>query len=228
MKHFYSVCRKLHKWLALLVGVQVLLWAITGILFGFVQSSNTYRNIDAEQALNKVSGMQQSIDLSRIVKGFTKQQENTVINRISTYHLLNSPYLRLVTDHGDMYLDGDGKLLVISEQMAMKVANQSYTGAGALIGVEREGSEWLVSYEDELNTQVVVSAVSGRVVKHQNNHSAFADLLKILHFMDYFNEHKFNHWWLQFVAVLAFLFTLTGCYWTFQLLKVRYKRLLKH
>lgn len=227
MKHFYSLFRKLHKWLALLVATQVLIWAVTGILFGFVDSSNVYRNITSEGFTKGVMDEPLTIDMRKVLNDLTAEHQGLAIKKVSTFILFNNHYLHLSTNRGDFYLGNGNKALEISSEMAMRIANRSYVGPGALLSSEKVGNEWLVSYADELETKVIVSASSGKVIKHYNSHTAFNELLKLLHFMDYKNEHKFDHWWLQIVAMLSFILSLTGCYWVYELLKVRVKRKLK-
>jgi len=223
----FSLFRKLHKWLALLVAAQVLIWAVTGILFGFVDSSNVYRNKTSEGFTKGVIDAPFTIDMRKVINDLTAEQQGLAIKKVSTFSLFNNHYLHLSTNKGDFYLGNDNKALKISSEMAMRIANRSYVGPGALLSSEKVGNEWVVSYADELETNVIISASSGKVIKHYNSHTAFSELLKLLHFMDYRNEHKFDHWWLQIVAMLSLLLSLTGCYWVYELLKVRVKRKLK-
>ncbi len=223
--------KKLHKWLSLLVGLQLLLWLGTGLYFNLMDhekaSGNQYRQRPAEAQL----------DINKLVEPkliLSKAKQVVSIKQIS---LLAQPYYLLTHTKGlyshfkneyslvDAYT---AEPAIIDEAMARKLAQSSYKGQGRVISatelsppyedIPREQNEvWQVNYADEVNTSVYVDAGSGRIVKHSNDDKRFVDIFFMLHFMDYGTEGSFNNAQIIVFAIFTLFFSLTGFIWTIEL-----------
>lgn len=224
--------KKLHKWLSLLVGLQLLIWLGTGLYFNLMDhekaSGNQYRQ----------RVVQAQVDNSRLVEPkliLAKAAPAVAFKQIS---LLEKPYY-LVTHEKGLYRHFNnsyslfdaysGEQLFIDENIAEKLALSSYKGSGKVSNIQKlsppyddilkeRNDVWQVNMADDINTSIYVDAGSGRIVKHSNDDKRFVDIFFMLHFMDYSSEGSFNNWQIIVLAVLTLLFALTGALWTVELI----------
>ncbi|WNC68680.1 2Fe-2S iron-sulfur cluster-binding protein [Thalassotalea nanhaiensis] len=231
--------RKIHKWASVIVGIQLLLWLISGIFFNTMDhtkaAGNTYKNrkhqhIEVEQSL--------------LVEPLVVLQANKSSISLTQTHLLGEPYYLLThakglykhfKNHYSLVNAYTGEQLVIEQRLATALAKQSYTGPGDVVSVEllhhsiedipkQKNATWQINFSDEINTSVYIEAGSGRVVGHSDDDKRFADFFFMLHFMDYGNEGSFNSVQMMLFAFITLWLSLTGLIWTVDLgLRGQYK-----
>ena len=223
--------KKLHKWLSLLVGLQLLLWLGTGLYFNLMDhqkaSGNQYRQRPAVA----------QADINKLVEPqFILSQAKHAVS-LKQISLLAHPYYLLTHNKGlYSHFKNDYSLfdaytaepVIIDEAMAIRLAQSSYKGQGIIDStiklsppyedIPREQNEvWQVNYADEINTSVYIDAGSGRIVKHSNDDKRFVDIFFMLHFMDYGTEGSFNNVQIIVFAIFTLFFSLTGFIWTIEL-----------
>ena len=223
--------KKLHKWLSLLVGLQLLIWLSTGLYFNLMDhqkaAGNEFRHRPAIA----------QVDLNRLVEPKLVLSQSKLAVSLKQISLLDHPYYLLTHDKGlyshfkndyslvDAY---SGISVVIDEEIAKKIAQSSYKGKGIIESAIRlsppyedipreQNAVWQISYADEVNTSVYVDTGSGRIVKHSNDDKRFADIFFMLHFMDYGSEGSFNNVQIILFAIFTLFFALTGLIWTIEL-----------
>ena len=223
--------KKLHKWLSLLVGLQLLIWLGTGLYFNIMDhqkaSGNQFRQRPASA----------QIDISRLVEPQLVLSRSKLAVSLKQISLLEQPYYLLTHQKGlyshfnNNYSLADaytGKSLVIDEKLASKLAQASYKGEGIIKSVVKisppyddipreQNDVWQINYADFINTSVYIDAGSGRVVKHSNDDKRFTDIFFMLHFMDYGSEGSFNNVQIIILAIFTLFFSLTGLIWTIEL-----------
>lgn len=235
----------LHKWLSLLVALQLLIWLGSGMFFNLMDhnkaSGNKYRIKEAE--VNQVKH-DRLLGLDELIK-----QQNRPVNSIKQITLLDQPYYLLnhykglykhfYNEHSLMNAY-TGENIVIDEDMAGLIARSTYSGNSNISStiklsppiddfLKEKNSVWQVNFQDDLNTSVYIDTNSGRLVGHSNDDKRFADFFFMLHFMDYPFLGKgsvggFNNGQIIFFALLTLLFSLTGFVWIIELLrKGRYR-----
>ncbi|QBG35672.1 2Fe-2S iron-sulfur cluster-binding protein [Litorilituus sediminis] len=224
--------KKLHKWLSLLVGLQLLIWLGTGLYFNLMDhqkaSGNQYRQRIA----------QAQVDNNRLVEPkliLAKAAPAVAFKQIS---LLEKPYYLLTHEKGlyqhfnnsySLFDAYSGEQLFIDENIAEKLALASYKGSGKVSNIQKlsppyddipkeRNDVWQINMADDINTSIYVDAGSGRVVKHSNDDKRFVDIFFMLHFMDYSTEGSFNNWQIIVLAVFTLVFALTGAIWTVELI----------
>ena len=210
MKH---LIRKIHKYLSVLISIQLLLWTISGIYFAFNQielvRGEQYRQDD------KVS-----IDLSRVDLKVLDADNIRFIKR------LDAPALVVEKDNEIQYLDLMGNPLdKLSLQEAQSIVGSSTTlrvlGAEEVL-IPEPGAEYRgrplplyrvrsVNDEDE-EINVYVAGFSGEVVAIRNEQWRIWDLMWGLHIMDWEERDDFNHWLLRVFSVLALISSVTGLF----------------
>ncbi|SEL21205.1 NADH:ubiquinone oxidoreductase, Na(+)-translocating, F subunit [Colwellia chukchiensis] len=226
-----SMIKKLHKWLSLLVALQLFIWLGTGLFFNLMDhekaSGNQYR-----QSLQVAA-----IEQARLIEPSLVLASAQPVVSIRLISLLAEPYYLLTHQQGlYRHLKSEyslvhaytGARVRITELMAAEIAQASYSGAGQIISVvklsppyqdipKEKNQVWQVNFADQINTSVYVDSQSGRIVSHSNDDKRFVDFFFILHFMDYGNTGSFNNIQVIVFGLLTMLFCLTGFIWTVDL-----------
>jgi Na(+)-translocating NADH:ubiquinone oxidoreductase F subunit len=235
--------KKLHKWLSLLVGLQLLVWLGTGLYFNLMDhqkaSGNQYKQTPVVAL----------VDINRLVEPQLVLSQAKQVVSLKQISLLEHPYYLLTHNKGlYSHFKNDYSLVdaytaepvVIDETMARKLAQSSYKGQGIIESaiklsppyedIPREQNEvWQVNYADYIQTSVYIDAGSGRIIKHINDDKRFVDIFFMLHFMDYGTEGSFNNVQIIVFSLFMLFFSLTGFIWTIELLfngqyKIRFGR----
>ena len=239
-----STIKKLHKWLSLLVFIQLFIWLSTGLFFNLMDHDKARGNQNKRTiALQKVE-YQRLVNLDLIMNNINKP-----VTEVALIQRLGKPYYLLTHEEGlynhfksdyslvDAYA---GEKLLIDDDVATQLAQASYKGKGDVSGVvkvkppitdmlKERNIAWQVNFSDALNTSVYIDASSGRMIGHSNDDKRFVDLFFMLHFMDYpflgqGSVGGFNNGQITFFALLTLVFCLTGFIWVIELLrKGRYK-----
>lgn len=242
----------LHKWLSVIVALQLLIWLGSGLFFNMMDHSKARGNA------NQIS-MSQPIDiehtrlltpsriLSQLESTLEQQTSKKRVNSLKLIQLLNQPYYLLNHKQGlyaHFYNEHSlinaytGEVKIIDNVMAQALAQATYGGNGQVISVfkrsaplddmlKEENTVWQVDFDDAEYTSVYIDASSGRLVGHSNDDKRFADFFFKLHFMDYGVMGKmgsFNNGLIVFFSLITLLLCLTGAVWVVELLrKGRYK-----
>ena len=203
--------RKTHKYLSILISIQLLLWTISGIYFAF----NQIELVRGEQyRLPQVF----SVDLKKV---------NVVLDSVKSIQVarrIGEEILIVRKEAGTEYLNLEGDALekLSGEQAANIVSSvTSLTPLSAKeINEPEPGSEYRgrnlplykVATKDQENKQinVYVDAISGQVVAIRSEQWRLWDLMWGLHIMDWETRDEINNWLLKLFSVLALISSLTG------------------
>lgn len=220
-----------HKWLSLLVGLQLLIWIGTGLYFNVMDS------VKASGNQYRVKVVEPAADLSQLVEPKQVLQNFEAAVSLSTITLLSKPYY-LLTQEKALYpyfknqytlVDAStGKQAFVDKAMASELATASYNGPGNIVKVvkqvppfddrlKEQNTLWRVDFDDEINTRVYLDASSGRLAAHTNDDRRIVDFVFMLHFMDYAQERSFNNVQIIVFAIFTLFFALTGLIWTIEL-----------
>lgn len=243
----------LHKWLSVIVALQLLIWLASGLFFNLMDHSKARGNANqVPMSTTLAIDHKRLLAPSAILQAFEFSQQKILASPKRVYslkliQLLNQPYYLLNHKQGlyaHFYNEHSlinaytGQQQVIDKIMAQSLAQATYSGNGQITLVEKriaplsdmpkeENSAWQINFDDDINTSVYIDAGSGRVVGHSNDDKRFADFFFKLHFMDYGVMGKigsFNNGLIIFFAMLSLLFCLTGMIWVVELLRRgRYK-----
>ena len=205
--------RKTHKYLSILISIQLLLWTISGIYFAF----NQIELVRGEQyRLPQVF----SVDLSKV---------NLVLdsdNSIQVARRFGEEILIVRKEAGTEYLNLEGVAL---EKLSKTQATSIVSAATSLTPLAVEeiidpepGSEYRgrnlplfkVITQDQENDEinVYVDAISGQVVAIRSEQWRLWDLMWGLHIMDWETRDEINNWLLKLFSVLALISSLTGVF----------------
>ena len=219
-----KLSRKIHKWIALILGVQLLLWALSGfymvavhidIIHGDMLVKNLHRNIDTDVSL--------ALPLSRVVQRHPDAQAVTLKS------LINRP-VYLVEGEGDAVLidaiTGE-RLSPLNEESAIRIASDHYAGEGEISRVESIASDppgeirfmplpvWRVDFDDVWGSSFYIDPNSGRFKSRRHTLWRIFDFLWMLHIMDYDEREDANNILLRTFSIVGVLLGITGIWLLF-------------
>ncbi|WP_448212435.1 2Fe-2S iron-sulfur cluster-binding protein [Colwellia sp. MEBiC06753] len=223
--------KKIHKWLSLLVGIQLLIWLLSGFYFNLMDhrkaAGHQYRAHHQQAPLNSAQLLEPASILAKA----------DAATSISLIQLLGEPYYLLNHEHGlyrhfrnrySLYHAYSGERLTIDKNLASQLAMQSYNGPGTIDSAtlingaiddfpKQKNASWQINFSDDVNTSVYIEAGSGRLVGHSDDDKRLADIFFMLHFMDYTNVGSFNNIPMMLSALLVLGLSITGIIWTVNL-----------
>ena len=205
--------RNTHKYLSILISIQLLLWTISGIYFAF----NQIELVRGEQYRLPQAF---SVDLSKV---------NLVLDSVKSIQVarrFGEEILIVRKETGTEYLNLEGVAL---EKLSKTQATSIVSAVTSLTPLAVEeindpepGSEYRgrnlplfkVITQDQENDEinVYVDAISGQVVAIRSERWRLWDLMWGLHIMDWETRDEINNWLLKLFSVLALISSLTGVF----------------
>lgn len=227
-----NLLRKVHRWLGLFAGIQLLAWTVSGLYFTLIPIDEIRGNHLLVNELE--SPLASDFDL-------ISQSELTALHpELSEARLEDFQFL--VTNNVPVYLveerrfdaqTGD-KLESISEGEALQIVSartglrsESVTFIEAVeTGSEYRGGDlpaWKIEITEE-NAAIYVSASSGKIRAIRTTSWRLFDFLWSLHIMDYDERDDFNHPLLIFMATLGVITVFSGLFLFFATQRMRAKQ----
>lgn len=229
----HLLASRLHKWLALFIGAQLLIWFASGALMSFLP-------------IDKVRG-EHLVDREAVtaipVKGrfadpATISARAGAPVRAITWHMVGArPVAEVTTSEGINLFDGQTgeRLPPIDAGEARGIAATAWKSAtkpeSRVSRVTDESPEyrgalpaWRVAFADPDATSVFVAAETGRITAVRTGTWRLYDFFWSLHIMDWKNHEDFNSLWLLTFAIGGLLFGLAGTVLLFMRWPVRRKR----
>ncbi|QSX37594.1 PepSY domain-containing protein [Shewanella sedimentimangrovi] len=211
--------RNLHRWLALLIGVQLFLWSLSGLYMVVTDIDFIHGDHLVEQGRAPTLQTETiAYDMDSLLKNYPGAEQV----RLQTSTL--GPFYSL-RHHGEKLrisaVDGS-PMALLSEQDARKVAIQVYTGTGQISEARLFSEEapaevsprllplWQINFDDAGNSSLYVSAIEGRVVTKRHTGWRLFDVMWMLHIMDYDSRENIHNLLLQSLATLGIITALMG------------------
>ena len=207
--------RKLHRWLSLVIFIQVFIWLVSGLYFSWLGheklAAHEYFQPVTEEAVGPVYYPE-----SALIERFENIQSLEIRSVAGT-----AQYVVTTTDGKKHYVNAlTGKDWKTPAPMAADLARRSYNGPGHIEQVHAvTGSEEIigwrsqgfrVTFSDDIATRAYIDAASGDVIDHRNSSWWLSDWMFRLHFMDYSGERDFNSLLNIVAATAALWFSLSG------------------
>jgi uncharacterized iron-regulated membrane protein len=219
------VARRTHKWLALLVGVQVVLWTLTGVYMVVI-------HIDTIHGDHLVRGPAvQPYDLAGIVSParIVAAQPGSAELRLQRH--FDRPVWRAETPEGRALFDArTGERLAPPTELEIhQLARRIYTGSGDIVSVKllteapqemqsRKPPYWQVEFAGWNRPTLYLSPATGELISRRHNLWRGFDIAWMLHIMDYDERTDVNNPLLRVATWSAFAMALTGAWlliWAF-------------
>ena len=207
------VLRIIHKWLGLIVGLQLLLWTVSGLVFAMLDHEDAAGE-NSVRAL-PVAVLEPDVRLVEPAAWLGDYAGSELVD-ISLMHRLDRWIYRVrFADRVELRQAGDGTRFVIEEAIIRRLATATYAGTGTLrtvsfratpvLEARGAGPVWQAAFDDADQTSLYFSAEDGRLVAARNDVWRFFDFFWMLHTMDYRGRDDFNN-------PLVILFS-TGALW---------------
>lgn len=210
--------RTLHKWLGIVIGLQVLIWVTSGLIISLLDQQivggrSTKQVVPANQVLGNAAEL---VGLDTLNLGVDETIISVRLERVVSQLV----YRIKTTSQTQSYNANTGAVFRLKQQYASQIALHSYRGHGSLINsdylsdgspeVPGTGAVWRVDFDDGIATRVYISALDSSVVAHRNRYWKVVDFLLMLHFMDYLGAHSFNNPQIIIIGFMALWLTISG------------------
>ncbi len=223
-KRYYI--RKTHRYLGLILGIQFLIWTISGLYFSWTNIDEIHGDFQHKHT-PKLSGNVNLVSPSTIFENLAYVADS--IHSLQLISILGKPFYNIQFFnskklHKVLADATNGKIRpAISEKESLQIAAESFNGMPTLKSVEYITSTnghheyrekplpaWAVTFEHPTNTTVYVSAEGGKVESFRNNKWRLFDFLWMGHTMDYKSRDNINNWLLRIFSAFGLITVLSG------------------
>lgn len=211
--------RKLHKWISLLVGLQVLLWLISGLVISLLDpakvSGEKWRHV-SQPVVNPIPAGPVMDPLDLPVNRLKGALDIRLLE-----HNARAVY-RITYADSEILLDAiHASPLFTGQSEALLLAQRDFTGAGAAVTVtagiapgretrNHHGPYWRIDFSDDARTSIYISAASGKILERRNDYWRIHDFFWMLHIMDYNSREDFNNPLVIAVALVSIWLGISG------------------
>ena len=216
---FHLAASRIHKWLALVIGAQLLIWFVSGAIMSFLPIDKVRgEHLVDRETIVAIPGGAVFADPQRIVA-----QAGAPVEAMTWRMLDGRPIAEVATKRGIKLFDAvtgrpvppvDSKLATRIAEAAWKSAKKPKAEASL---IKQESPEyraalpaWRIAFADPDNTSIFVAADTGRITAVRTGTWRLYDFFWSLHIMDWKNHENFNSWWLLTLAVGGLLLGLAG------------------
>ena len=212
------IASRLHKWLALIIGLQLILWFSSGALMSFLSIDKVHGDHLVDR--KNVAAIPKSVplaDLNTVLRIAGSDAESATVCVI-----LGRPVFEVSTRSGTKLFDGATGTAIpfVTAAQAKTIADTAWIGAGHPAStterIKAESTEyrgalpaWRVAFADADHTRVFVTE-TGRIAAVRTGTGRLYDFFWGLHIMDWSNHENFNTWWLLAFALGGLTLGLAG------------------
>lgn len=214
--------RRAHKWIALVVGVQALLWMLSGLYMTVISIDIIHGDHLAHANTRPLSASRPMIDpgaLAQQYPGLVSFRLKRFLDR-EVYELHQTDNISLVD------AVSGARLTPLSDAMARRLAQSLYAGKAPIKTVElvteapqevatRPVPMWRVEFADSNETTLYLSPQTGELLAKRHDLWRWFDFLWMLHIMDYDERSDVNNTLLRVASSAGLLFALSGVWLLF-------------
>lgn len=227
-----NTSRKLHKWLMLFLGIQFMIWSISGAYMVIL-------DIDYIHGDSLVVNHQTKIDADKVTYPLSAlRQQYPDAENIAVEVFIDKVVYRFSQGDEKYLVDASSgeKISPLLAYHAISAAKHYYKGKGEIVDIElitenppaelnrRALPAWRVNFDDFGSPSIYVSAQTGQLVSKRHEFWRIFDLMFILHVMDYEEGDPSNTllFWFTLFSIVASIFGGILCY--FVIFKRRAKK----
>lgn len=209
---------RLHKWLALLIGLQVFLW----LLGGLVMSALPIEQVRSEHNIAQHPPLAASAEALIPLSDATRSAGLETVDEAVLTAITGMPVWRLQSAGLTVLVNAETgeSLSPVSEPLARAIAEHDFAPEAEIVSsvlladppseYAPGGPVWQVIFADEGNTRLYVDPDSGLVRARRSDTWRLFDFFWRLHVMDYDDGEDFNHPLLVISAALGLAVALAG------------------
>lgn len=218
MMIFKAVIRRLHLWVGLFLGVQFLLWMLSGAVMSWFHMSL----VRGETAAFSSPPRELQVSTYASPGGVIVQVDGATSVELRSF--LERAVYEVRGAEGPVLFDastGD-RISPIPEDLARAVAERDFIGDGELQSIELvsdpppeyRGSPpvWRADFDDALNTRLYISPDTGAVTARRNDVWRVYDFFWMLHIMDYGAREDTNNALVRVASTIGFVFAVSGLF----------------
>jgi len=191
--------RKIHKWVGLVIGLQFLVWAISGTAMALLDMDEVAGGEMAEQAGPGLPTG--SITWPTVQKALDDQP----VMAVGLRSLPDRQALQVTTAKGVQLFDAsNGSPISIDRGLAASIAAAAHPVGSKPSSVaplseltlpvrEHELPIWQVNFADDRHSSYYVSGTTGELLERRDDSWRWWDFFWMLHNMDYAGRTSFNH-----------------------------------
>ena len=216
---FHVAASRVHKWLALIIGAQLLIWFASGVIMSFLP----IEQVRGEHLVDRDSVMPIPAGMALIAPQRIVAQSGAPVEAM-TWHMLDSrPIAEVTTAKGVRLFDAatGAPLPPVDAAMATKIARTAWKSdqkpSSTATIVKTESPEyraalpaWRIAFADPEETSIFVAAETGRITAVRTGTWRLYDFFWSLHIMDWKNHENFNTWWLLAFAIGGLVLGIAG------------------
>lgn len=218
----YPFIYKLHKWFSIIVGIQLLLWVLSGLYMTAVPISYVHGDHLRDKSIPEVMNFS---SLPGEIRPVLTELGQTEVVDVRLFQRQGSAVYQVKTTATSMLIAADtGAVIANLEQpQAIEIAQQAYQGNGGVVSAveitsyeevpEIKGRKlpiWQVNFDDWVNTSLYVSNTEAKVITARSDIWRVFDFLWMLHIMDYDEREDFNNPLVIFMASAGIFMVLSG------------------
>ena len=223
-KHFNI--RKTHRYLGIILGIQFLMWTISGLYFSWSDIDEIRGDLDRKIPA-RLHGNIKLISPAEILDSSELKADS--IHDIHLVNILGKPFYSLQFFKGNelkrILADATSGAIrpAISKEEAVRIASESFieTANVKSIGYITEANAhheyrekllpaWVVTFDHPSHTNVYVSAYLGKVESFRNRKWRIFDFLWMGHMMGYQDRDDTNNMLLRIFSAFGLLTVISG------------------
>jgi len=211
------LARRVHKWIALVIGVQALLWMFSGLYMTAISIDTIHGDHLVHRDIKALSASNQLLHPDLLVErypGLTGFRLKRFMNR-EVFELRQGNKSMLVDAHTG------APVSPLDEATARTLAQSYYIGIAPIRQIEqlqkapqevsnRPVPIWRVEFADRNETTLYLSPHTGELLAKRHDLWRWFDLLWMLHIMDYDERSDVTNTLLRITSIVGTVFALTG------------------
>ncbi len=219
-QRLHAAFSRIHKLVALVIGIQLLLWTVGGIVMSWLP----LEQVRGEHHVAEPAAV--PIAPAALSPALRREIGDRAVREVVLRHGLGRTLAEVRFADGEpaLYDATDGhRLSPLDEAGARLIAAADYAGEGRIAAVRllktREETPqeyrgelpvWQILIDDGEGTRLYVSPTVGRVLARRNDMWRFYDFFWMLHIMDYETREDFNNTLLRIAAVFGAVMAASG------------------
>ena len=207
---FHLAASRVHKWLAVIIGAQLLIWFASGALMSFLSIDK----VRGEHLVDREAIAIIPPDTRMVASETLLTQADAPVEAIAWRMLDGKLIAEVATGKGVRLFDArnGAALPPVDAIQATRIARSAWKDADKPASqpsrVSTESPEyrgalpaWRIAFADPDHTSVFVAAETGKITAVRNGTWRLYDFFWSLHIMDWKNHEDFNTWWLLAFAI---------------------------
>ncbi len=226
------LARSLHKWIGLVVGLQVLIWLVSGLYMVIV-------DLDFIHGDPMVKNMQQTVAApgSSQISVATLKMQYPNATLIGLRPVMGKTFYTVTTPDNRYLIDpASGEVVSpLGEKTARQIGRYHFAGDATVRAVSLISSNppteigrrplplWRIDFDDRFSTSFYIDPKSGALVTRRHQYWRIFDFFFMLHIMDYDERSDAHNLLLQIAQFTGVSFAISGLWLLFYSFKKRRK-----